>query len=517
MKVVFLLLNLFVTLSAFAQHQFNKQIDTFLDNSLRPFYFGVASGDPQQNSVVIWTKILPYNFEKASVKWQVATDTFMQNIVATGALDTDSSSAYTVKLLAKGLLPNTFYFYRFSWNGFYSPIGRTKTAPLNKVSDLKFGVVSCSNYQSGYFNAYRLLANRNDLNAIIHLGDYIYEGGISYNKKKPQIRNHIPGYEILNLEDYRSRYAQYRLDKDLMEAHRLHPFITIWDDHEFANNAYKEGAGNHQAKEGDWEVRKAIAKKVYFEWLPIADNSEESIVRKLNYGGLADIFMLDGRTEGRSKQLESPADSNLYNSNRTMLGKTQVEWLIQGIENSNAKWRLIGNQVIFSELDAHKLSKKHARLMDSWDGYPFERKEIMDSFYSHQLKNIIIVTGDIHTSWAFDLVQNPNDKNCYNAKTGKGVIGAEFVTPSVSSANLDERVPRGIAKFAGELIKDKSMNPHLRFNDMINHGYLLIDLNETRAKATWFYAATVKEKTQKFSSKNSWETNYNQNKLVKSK
>jgi alkaline phosphatase D len=176
---------------------------------------------------------------------------------------------------------------------------------------LKFGVVSCNNYQHGYFNAYGILAQQYDIDAVIHLGDYIYEYGVSNNKKKPQVRNHIPETEILSLVDYRSRYAQYRLDKDLMEAHRLHPFITEWDDHEFANNAYKDGAGNHQEdKEGAWEARKAQARKVYFEWLPIADNPEESIIRKLNYGGLAEIFMLDERAEARSKQLESPTDPN---------------------------------------------------------------------------------------------------------------------------------------------------------------------------------------------------------------
>lgn len=501
-----------------AQKQFHPQIESLFDPALKPFYFGVASGDPEQTKVVLWTKVYPESTAPLTVKWEVATDTFMQNIVATNTVTTDSSSAYTVKVKVDGLQPNQHYFYRFTTNSGISAIGRTKTAPDKEVSNLKFGVVSCNNYQHGYFNAYGILAQQYDIDAVIHLGDYIYEYGVSNNKKKPQVRNHIPETEILSLVDYRSRYAQYRLDKDLMEAHRLHPFITEWDDHEFANNAYKDGAGNHQEdKEGSWEARKAQARKVYFEWLPIADNPEESIIRKLNYGGLAEIFMLDERAEARSKQLESPTDPNLFNKNRVMLGENQAAWLTQGIEQSSAKWKIISNQVLFSELDAHKLSKKHARLMDSWDGYPMERKEMLDSFYSHGVRNIVVITGDIHTSWAFDLVQNPQNKSVYDPKTGKGVIGAEFVTPSMSSHNLDERVSKGFAKFIASLLRGKNTNPHLRFNDFTSHGFILLDLNAQRAKATWFFCKTIKKPSHDYTTKNSWSTPINQNKLSKDK
>ena len=501
-----------------AQLQYHKEIETLFDPALKPFYFGVASGDPQQTQVVLWTKIFPETHQRMTVKWEVATDTLMQNIVANGSAETDSFSAYTVKVVVSDLLPHQHYFYRFHTQGTYSPIGRTKTAPDKEIAALKFAVVSCNNYQHGFFNAYGIVAAQYDIDAVIHLGDYIYEYGVSRNKKKPQVRNHIPETEILSLMDYRSRYAQYRLDKNLMEAHRLHPFITEWDDHEFANNAYKDGAGNHQeSEEGSWEDRKARAKKVYFEWLPIADNPEESIIRKMNYGGLAEIFMLDERAEARSKQLESPADTNLYNKDRAMLGKSQAAWLTQGIMHSTAKWKVISNQVIFSELDAHKLSKKHARLMDSWDGYPVERKEMMDSFYSNNVKNIIVITGDIHTSWAFDLVQHPQDKTIYNPKTGKGVIGAEFVTPSLSSHNLDERVSKGFARIIASFLRGRKTNPHLRFNDLTSHGFILLDLNAERAKATWFFCETVKRPSLHYATKNSWSTKFNQNKLVRDK
>jgi alkaline phosphatase D len=498
-----------------AQSLFDKEIISLLLPAQKPFYFGVASGDPQQHQVVIWTKVWSEDTAAVPVQWEISTDTFLQNIVAKGEVNAVAASAFTVKVLVQQLQPNTTYFYRFSSGGFFSPVGRTRTTPV-EADSLRFAVVSCSHYEAGFFNAYGLLAQRHDLNAVIHLGDYIYEGSYA-NSKKPGVRQHIPAREILSLQDYRSRYAQYRLDKDLQEAHRLHPFITIWDDHEFANNCYKDGAGNHQPEEGDWEERKERARKVYFEWLPVTDNEKESIIRKITYGNLADIFMLDGRTEGRYKQCSTPQDEQLADTSRTMLGKAQSNWLIQGVKSSTARWKIISNQVIFSEVDAHKLSKKYAINTDAWDGYPFERKAILDSFYAQGIKNIIIITGDIHTSWAFDLVQNPRNKDFYNAKTGKGVIGAEFVTPSVTSANLSSKLPRGLANMVAALLKKKATNPHLRFLNVVDHGYLLLDLNSEQTKATWFFCKTVLKKTYKVSAKNSWITHYNNNRLLSSK
>lgn len=503
-----------VSASIKAQNLFDPLIYPLLDNSMKPFYFGVASGDPQPHSVIIWTKAIGENSQPVPIKWQVATDTTMQNIVANGNETANASSAYSIKIEVKNLQPGTTYFYRFESGNTFSPIGRTKTAPVIADS-LKFAVVSCSNYEQGYFNAYRLIANRHDVDAVIHLGDYIYEYGAGKIDGKRTVRTHIPTHEILSLQDYRSRYAQYRLDKDLQEVHRLHPFITEWDDHEFANNTYKEGAKNHQSDEGDWETRKAIARKVYFEWLPITENEGEKVTRKISYGNLADLFMLDGRVEGRSKQGNGPYDTIIQSAIRTMLGRPQSDWLTRGILKSQAKWKVIGNQVVFSEVDAHQLTKEHAINEDAWDGYPVERQEIMDSFYAHSIKNLIVITGDIHLSWAFDLVQNPKDKNKYNSKTGKGVIGAEFVTPSVSTNGLGERFPRGLAKLIGSILKRKSTNPHLRFQNLVNHGYILLDLNNEHAKATWNFCKTVRHRSEKFFANNSWLTKYDENRLVK--
>jgi alkaline phosphatase D len=513
-KLAGLLLS-FLYLNAFANNRFfDKAIEPLMDSSQAPFYFGVASGDPDANSVILWSKLLVENINEIAVDWSIAADTNFNNIVQSGKIKTDTSSAFTINFKVSNLQPYTTYFYRFTYDGKNSPIGRTKTAPI-QTNEVKLAVVSCNNYTNGYFNAFRAVAERNDIDAVVHLGDYIYEYGNGKRKKAEPVRAHIPDKEILSLQEYRSRYAQYRLDKDLQEAHRLHPFITIWDDHESANNAYKDGAQNHQTHEGEWETRKAIAKKVYFEWLPIEDNEEKTIIRKISYGNIADIFLLDERLEARSKQLDNHKDSNYLSAERFMIGNDQADWLEQGVKNSKALWKVIGNQVMFSELDVDGVSKKIGRIMDVWDGYPAERARIMQFFYKNEIKNIIIITGDIHSSWAFDLVADPRNKSRYNGKTGEGVIGAEFVCTSITSSNVDERIPRGLAKMAGGLVKTKKYNPHLRYNNVVDHGYMVLTLNQEKAKADWYYVKSVRKETNKFYPVKSWETLINKNRLTK--
>jgi alkaline phosphatase D len=516
MRFWLLLFSAFTALTAGSQSLFNAQLNPLLDSTQKPFYFGVASGDPQADKVIIWTKVWPDELKPIQVKWLVATDTAMANLADSGIAVTDSNSAYTVKVTAGNLKPHTTYFYRFEYAGKFSPIGRTKTAPVNSDA-LKFAVVSCQHYEQGYYNAYGIIANQPDLDAVIHLGDYIYEYGAYTKKPKHSVRPHVPDHEIVSLQDYRTRYAQYRCDKDLQEAHRLFPFITEWDDHEFANDAYKEGAKNHQSTEGPWEAREANAKKAYFEWIPITDNAKNSVIRKISYGNLAELFMLDTRVEARCIQVTSPQDTMLSCVTRTILGKEQTEWLTAGVERSQARWKILANQVVFSELDAHQLSKKHAMNPDAWDGYPEERKEILDSFYQHNVKNVLVITGDIHLSWAFDLVENPKDKNRYDRKTGKGVIGAEFVTPSISTNGIGEKFPHGLAKIIGSIVKRNSTNPHLRFQNLIDHGFVLLDLNKERANATWYFCKTIMKHSLKYSAKNSWSTRYNDNRLVREK
>ncbi len=512
MKFYVFVLLLLLHLSTHAQYFVAKELSDLITDESKPFAFGVASGDPTSNSVQLWTKLLIADTQPQQVQWRIAKDTLLQNIVAEGNADALPENAYSVHVAVEGLEAGTMYFYAFNFEGKSSLIGRTKTAPLQTES-LRFAVTSCNNFESGYFNGFRMIANRHDLDAVIHLGDYIYEYGIREYGKSPNVRQHIPPHEILSLEDYRTRYAQYRLDPDLMEAHRLHPFMLIWDDHEVANDSYRDGAGNHQQQEGSWEARKQRARKVYFEWMPVTRSDSFSIIRKLSYGNLVTLFLLDGRLEGRAKQIKEVNDPAIFSESQTMLGKRQTNWLIDGMKNDSAAWRIICNQVIFSEVYWGHVIKKRPRNTDAWDGYPFERNKIFDSLNFYGVKNNIVITGDIHTSWAFDLVNNPRDKNSYNPKTGAGVIGSEFVTPSISSANLNERVSTGIANFAASLVKKKKHNPHLKFINLVDHGYLLLELSEESATGTWHFTKYLTKPTNEFRTSKPFVTLRDKNRL----
>ncbi|MFD0962634.1 alkaline phosphatase D family protein [Pseudofulvibacter geojedonensis] len=283
-------------------------IEDYFDSSLAPFYHGVASGDPTDNAVVIWTRITT-NAAGALVKWSVATDPSMNTVVQSGIVITNDTKDYTAKVDVTGLNAGATYYYQFESSGQKSIIGKTRTAPTGTVNNVRFGVVSCSNYQNGYFTGYQELANRTDIDVILHLGDYIYEyesGGYGYSSSIG--RGHLPANETVTLNDYRVRYSYYRLDPMLRNLHQQHPFILIWDDHEFSNDANKYSAENHDnATEGSWETRKNNAYKAYFEWLPIRANSIEEyrLYREFSFGNLVDLYMLDTRIVGRGEALSS--------------------------------------------------------------------------------------------------------------------------------------------------------------------------------------------------------------------
>ena len=477
---------LLVFSKSFSQEIFNPALRPILNEQLKPFYFGVASGDPQPDGVIIWTKILPDTQDDQIVTWEIATDSTMLQLVQSGKETAKYERAFTVKIMVKNLSPGTTYFYRFNHQDNPSPIGRTKTAPTEGVETLRLAVVSCADYQMGEYNAYGHIAERNDIDAVVHLGDYIYEYGAGKwgrkRTKKNITRVHIPANTCQTLQDYRTRYAQYRTDAQLQECHRLHPFITIWDDHEISNNVNAGNAGQQ------WEDRENAARQAYFEWLPIQDNEQKSIIRSFSFGELAEMWMLDGRLEARSPQAKGKNDPNLFSPERHMLGEKQTEWLLSGMANSKARWKIMGNQVIFSPVhDSKTFDRRPDIRMDRWDGYPAEQQYIFDFFYENNLQNIIVITGDVHTAWAFELTGSPLDKNKYNRKTGKGVIGAEFVSPSISSFNLDEIAPRIIAGEAKRRLKLNKHNPHLKYVDLVHHGYFTLTLTPEKAQADWYF------------------------------
>ena len=482
-KVFSVSLLLFTFSKSFSQEIFYPALKPLLNEQLKPFYFGVASGDPKSDGLVIWTKLIPETPTNQEVEWEIATDTTMQQVVQSGKETAKFERAFTVKIWVENLAPATTYYYRFKHQDNYSPIGRTKTAPVNDPKHLCFAVASCADYQMGEYNAYGHIAQRKDIDAVVHLGDYIYEYGARKwgpkRTRKSMIRSHVPDHTCRTLQDYRTRYAQYRTDAQLQECHRLHPFITIWDDHEIANNLNSKNVN---------EEREAVARQAYFEWLPIQDNDEKSIIRSFLFGNLAELWMLDGRLEGRSPQARGKEDPNLYSEERHMLGEEQTEWLLNGMANSKARWKIMGNQVIFSPLhDSKVFDRRPDMRMDRWDGYPAEQQRIFDFFYINNLKNIIVITGDVHTAWALELTGNPLDENIYDRKSGKGVIGAEFVSPSVTSFNLDEVAPRIIAVEGKRRLKRKKHNPHLKYIDLVRHGYFTLTLTPDKAQADWYF------------------------------
>ncbi len=447
----------------------------FYDQGKKPFYHGVASGDPLATSVIIWTRVTPDNISEVAVKWAISSNSAMENPVKSGTITTNTARDYTVKIDVKGLAENTTYYYQFEALNGQSAIGRTKTTAADDKSAVKLAVVSCSNYEAGYYNAFARIAEKDDLNAVVHLGDYIYEYQPGGYGDSTLSRKHLPAKEIISLSDYRTRYAQYRLDKDFQKVHQMHPFITIWDDHEVANNVYKEGAQNHQPEDGDFMTRKEAAKQAYFEWLPVRDNATKDIYRTVKFGNTVDLIMLDERLAGRTYPVDSVSQSEFEAADRTMLGAEQLTWFKNELKTSDATWKVIGNQVIFSPCDISGLGFGSPVNLDAWDGYPYERSQISQFLANEKIENVIITAGDTHSSWAFEVP----------SEDGKSNIAIEIGTPSITSANSDEYTPLEKVLQAEKVLGVK--NPHLKYTDLKNHGYVILSLTEAETIAEWYY------------------------------
>ena len=518
-------LNFFFHLSLYSQ-----SIEDFYDSSLKPFYHGVASGDPTETGVVIWTRVTPDDPGPISVDYLVSLESNMSEIFTRGTFRTGKERDYTVKIELKKLKANTTYYYQFQANGKKSIVGRTKTAPANSSGQVKFAVVSCSHFEWGYFSGYKRIAERKDLTAVIHLGDYIYEYPDDYQYSSPSLRDErvvFPKHETVTLEDYRLRYSTYRLDPNLREAHRLHPFINVWDDHELANDAWTDGAQNHQPEnEGLWKKRKQSARKAYFEWIPIRESkASKSIYRHLSFGKLVDLFMIDTRIEGRNKQCDNITSPELVANERTLLGDTQKAWLKNKLNQSQATWKLIGNQVMFSEFNVwwavdpknpkfDTPTKLESVFLDIWDGYPSERLELINFISKKNIQNVVFLTGDFHSSFASEIVSfEPKEFpqlgrvmqpiHDYDRDNGAGAVAVEFVTPSLSAANFDENISPEKAsalefqfnkpiKKAGGIVA----NPHMKFVDLDRHGYFVVTLDSQKAEVDYFFLDDV---TKKFS------------------
>ncbi len=491
------------------------------------FDHGVASGDPLSDRVVIWTRVTPADSGAASVpvSWGVSLNEDFSDPVAKGYVLTGADRDYTVKVDVEGLEPGSTYYYWFWVGQTASRSGRTNTLPASGLDDYKMAVVSCSNWPFGFFNAYREIAKQEDLDAVIHLGDYFYEYGVNGyggNVGQQLGRNHEPAHETVTLADYRMRHAQYKSDPDLQAAHVAAPWFCTWDDHESTNNSYRTGAENHQPEtEGDWTQRKAEAVQAYLEWMPVRDpvagRAREAIYRKFEIGDLATLFLLESRLVGRSDEitygeigLAAEADQmavaeqvkqRINDPSRTMLGMEQEQWLADGLAastSSGKRWQVLGNQVTMAKVTNpdlraglnenvyDTLSAGTKRWYDSWKfglewnpdswcGYPAARERLYAAARAANAR-IVTLTGDTHTAWANEL---------HDAAGAK--VGVEFGCTSVTSNGAGDSLPY---KELNWLMAEA--NDEVIYYNAFDKGYTMLTLGAEQVTAEFVKVSTVR-------------------------
>ena len=503
------------------------------------FIHGVASGDPLPDSVIIWTRVTPdaaYPGEAVPISFGVFEDAAQEKPVKYGQGYATAERDYTVKVSVEGLEPDKEYYFRFiakvTSGDVGSPVGRTKTTAASGDNAVKFAVVSCSNYPFGRFHVYREIANRTDLDAVIHLGDYLYEYGIDgYGGSVGQSidRNHEPPLEIVTLDDYRARHAQYKTDPDLQAAHAAAPWITTWDDHESTNNSYRSGAENHnpEAGEGNWSDRKQAAVQAYLEWMPVRDPqvglAREALYRRFDFGDVASVICLETRLTGRSDEISwftalgglEPAQIPLaaastmlkvQDAERTMLGDVQETWLEDQLTASTSagkSWQVLANQIVMARVrppnferslsDEQKAAQDVGYIqqlipfsqlglpwnLDAWDGFPAARDRLYASAKSAGAR-LVTLTGDTHTAWANTLVDADDEQR-----------GVEFGCTSVTSpgfATYMKEVPDIGAQFA-------EANTEVDFYDPEGNGWTLVTLTKDEARADYKKVSDVTQDT----------------------
>lgn len=467
-------------------------------HSTHRFHHGVASGDPLADRVILWTRVNQASPpDEIPVDWLVAGDPALQDVVAAGSTTARRSGDYTVKVDVTGLAPATTYYYRFTAGGVASPVGRTRTLPVGAVDRLRIAVLSCAALSHGWFNAYRRVSRRADLDLVVHLGDYIYEHA---NGEYGNFRGYKPPHEITTLLDYRTRHGQYKTDIDVREVHRHHPMVAVWDDHEIADNAWKDGAENHQpATEGAWFDRLSAALRAYYEWMPVRQvaTNRRQLYRSFRIGDLAELFMLETRVSSRSEQAEPnltrepptfTQEGEFLDPTRKIIAGSQQDWLMNGLRASTAQWKLIGQGVMLAPVRSGKDFDGDDIYFnpDQWDGYKPARDRLLTALAGNgttpPVRNAVVLTGDIHSSWGADLVREPSSIDDYES------LGVEFVATSVTSPGFDD--PDGQA--AAGL---RALNSHLKYVELTRRGYLLLDITPARVSGEWWYVDSIFERT----------------------
>ncbi|WP_367110453.1 alkaline phosphatase [uncultured Psychrobacter sp.] len=514
------------------------------------FDHGVASGDPLSDRIILWTRVTPRTSgsRQFTVQWLIARDDQMSEIVKQGEIATSAVKDYTVKVDVDGLKPNTVYYYQFKVGNQTSRVGRTKTLPVGQVDKVKLAVFSCANYPAGFFHVYADAAKRDDLDVFVHLGDYIYEYGRTTTDLQGNVipayasanaaaihREVEPEQEVVSINEYRTRYAQYKTDLDLQDLHAAVPMIAVWDDHELANDTYENGAENHQpALEGSWDDRKLAAITAYHEWMPIRNKVQSEVYRRFDFGDLLSLHMLDTRVIGRDEQLnyanfiKADATGNAYidaaaftvatnNPERQLLGLRQSNWLVNQMQQSKATWQMLGQQILMGRMnipapvilnladprlglsiDAYlalvnkaqtnpqALTAEEQAILaqpaipyntDAWDGYGAARELVLTAAKSLN-KNLVVLAGDTHNAWANNLTTADGEP-----------VGVEFATSSVSSPGFEEYLPEvppaTLQAVLIQLIDGlEYMNPNQR-------GYMAITVTPESCQSEWIFVSDI--------------------------
>jgi len=516
------------------------------------FLHGVASGDPLKDRVILWTRITPQDTSlRLEVVWEIATDDKFTQVINTGKVQTASAQDFTVKVDADKLKSGQTYYYRFKFGSVISPVGRTKTLP-ETTSSVQFAVCSCSNYPAGYFYVYKEMAKQ-EVDAIIHLGDYIYEYGKDGYATEEAVKLGRTlaadnDKEIIKLDDYRKRYALYHTDSDLQAAHARHPFIVIWDDHELANDAWKDGAENHQANEGNFLDRKLAALQAYFEWMPIRPVSATdhlNIYRQFDFGSLVQLTMLDTRILARDKQLDyanymtasgldiAKFQTDLTSTTRTLMGYTQREWLQKKLAQSTATWNVLGQQVLMAKMlipaelllslsaitsgnvTAETLAKMNQQIIElvtlkvrlksgdptltaaekarvttvapyNLDAWDgyYAEREILYGTLKTLNKKVVVLAGDTHNAWSADLHTQAGD-----------FVGVELATSSVSSPGMEKYLSIPLAQLQQFEMAFTTLIDELNYTNLNQRGYLKVSFTAQQVQADWIFLNSIKEKT----------------------
>jgi alkaline phosphatase D len=438
-----------------------------------PFVAGVASGDASSHGVVLWTRVMPdvsreqeWQREQVPVDWEIASDEGMNRIVKRGRELAQPEYGHSIHVEVDGLEPGRWYWYRFKSGAEISDVGRTRTAPAGPVDKLRFAFASCQNYQNGYYTAYQNL-NKEDLDLVVFLGDYIYERGGN------GVRS-VLAPQCMTLRQYRDRYALYRSDANLREAHRLFPWIITTDDHEVANNYAGQFAEDDESPQ-DFLKRRAAAYQAHYEWLPlpktcIPRGPNSTMYRRLSYGPLANFFVMDGR-QYRSDQacgdgIKAPCEE-LTRRGRTMLGASQERWVDRELRATHSRWNILANQVRMTVVDQMP-GPGEAYAMDQWAGYDDARRRFVANLLESRVPNPVVITGDIHSNWVGDLKIDYRELR-------SPVVATELIGTSISSGGDGSDSNPAVAPTLSE-------NPQIKFYNS-QRGYVRCEVTHNAMTA----------------------------------